>query len=280
MMKRLSLLIASILTLALLPCCQRDQRPVIESLNVTETAAPVLIGTEDLILFQCTFFTAPDNYELLKNTKANHVAGVFSPEDGDRLVEQLKREDTFELMSAPSITTRQGQRAKVEIVREFVYPTEFDPPIVGNTEAGSSFPVTPTTPAAFETRNVGITAEFDAHSDDKGGIAFEFNIEHVNFLGFVNYGSPIMAPGKDDLGDPVQIILTENRIETPVFGTKRLASSVAVPNGHYLAIGGMRSDNQESLDARTEPQQLSEANPGLDQDKNLFVLIKVTAVKP
>ncbi|MGK0186146.1 MAG: hypothetical protein ACI9R3_001929, partial [Verrucomicrobiales bacterium] len=59
---------------------------------------PALVGKHDILLFECTFFSAPDDFELLKNTSKNHVAGVFSTEDGDRLIKQLKRRRKFEIM--------------------------------------------------------------------------------------------------------------------------------------------------------------------------------------
>ena len=31
-------------------------------------------------------------------------------------------------MSAPSVVTRSGQRAQIQVIREFIYPIEFDPP--------------------------------------------------------------------------------------------------------------------------------------------------------
>jgi hypothetical protein len=280
-MHQAPVLVASALTLALLSSCQTASPPL---LNSAEAVRPVLAGKEDLLLFECTFFTAPDNFELLRNTKENHIAGVFSPEDGERLIKELKRRRKFEHMSSPSITTRQGQHAKIEIIREFIYPTEFDPPKAHKVDpatgdGASSFPVTPTTPTAFETKNLGITAAYKGRTTADGGIAFEFEIEHVNFLGFVNYGSPITTNATDARGNPTQVILTENKIEQPVFGTKRLSSTVTLSNGHYVAVGGMRSDIQNSLDARTKPGP-ARANPGLEHDRNLFALIKVTAVKP
>ena len=268
-----------LLALVLLPSCNTVSRPLLDS---SKSVPPILAGKDDHLLFECTFFTAPDDFDLLKNTKTNHVAGVFSPTDGEQLIRELKRNRRFELLSSPSATTRQGQRAKVEVIREFVYPTEFEPPVVGKTARTSqsgSFPVTPATPKFFDTRNVGITSEFKGRTTADGGIDCEFEIEQVNFLGFVNYGSPITTDGKNRRGEVVQVVLTENKIEQPVFGTKRLSSRVTLSNGHYLAVGGMRSDTQKSLDARTRPGPVH-ADRGLEHDKNLFALIKVTAVKP
>lgn len=234
------------------PSCQAPVQPLL--LGSTESSRPVLVGKQDVILFECTFFSAPDDFELLKNTSKNHVAGVFTPEDGARLLERLKRHRKFECMSTPTVTARQGQSAKVEIIQEFIYPTEFDPPEVGKSKPGEdSFPVTPTTPTAFSKKDVGLTAAFTGRRAAGGGVDCEFDISEINFLGFVNYGSPITTPGKTKSRRPAVIILTENKIEQPVFASKRLASRVTLPNGHYLAVGGLRRVSQPNLRSRTLP---------------------------
>ena len=70
------------------------------------------------------------------------------------LVKKLSQQKGVDLMSAPSVTTKSGQKATVEVVREFIYPTEFDPP----KQMGKDQPVIPTTPTAFEMRPVGRSA--------------------------------------------------------------------------------------------------------------------------
>ena len=41
-------------------------------------------------------------------------------------------------LSAPRVTTKSGQRAVIEIVREFRYPTQFDPPKIPDTVGSTS----------------------------------------------------------------------------------------------------------------------------------------------
>src|SRR6185436_1599071 len=94
------------------------------------------------------------------------VAGVFTDPTFQVVVRALNQKKGVDLLSAPKVTTKSGQRAVIEIVREFRYPTQFDPPKIPQRQETSgtiinpitgssvgSFPVTPTTPIAFETRN-------------------------------------------------------------------------------------------------------------------------------
>ena len=101
------------------------------------------------------------------------LSGVFTDPQFQVVVRALNQKKGVDLLSAPRVTTKSGQRAVIEIVREFRYPTQFDPPkipdTVGSTngQAGgtSSVPITPTTPTGFETRNIGVTLEANRWSD-------------------------------------------------------------------------------------------------------------------
>jgi len=72
----------------------------------------------------------------------------------------------------------------------------------------------------------------------------------VEFEGFINYGSPITSPTSDIFGNPVSITITENRIEMPVFSTRRVSTGITIYDGHTVAIGGlMREDVQTVQDS-------------------------------
>ncbi len=203
------------------------------------------------------------------------IAGVFTDPQFQVVIRALKQKKGADLMSAPSIVTRSGQRAKIEIIREFIYPTEYDPPEIpqdfgsfgttggafpgglGGGLAGgfqqtavNSFPVTPANPTAFEMRPVGVTLEVDPVVG-ADGYTIELNIapEVVEFEGFINYGSPIQSGAIDALGMPTTIVLTENRIEQPVFASRKLSTAVTIWDGQTVAIGGLiREDVQQTED--------------------------------
>ena len=54
----------------------------------------------------------------------------------------LNQSKAADIMVKPSTITRSGERSKIEIIREFIYPTEYEPPelpqSVGTTGTGSS----------------------------------------------------------------------------------------------------------------------------------------------
>src|SRR6266513_71113 len=53
------------------------------------------------------------------------LAGVFTNPQFQVVIRALNQKKGIDLLSAPKVTTKSGQRAIIEIVREFRYPTEF-----------------------------------------------------------------------------------------------------------------------------------------------------------
>src|SRR5205807_4401918 len=70
------------------------------------------------------------------------LGGVMTNPQFQVVIRALNQKKGIDLLSAPRVTTKSGQRAVIEIVREFRYPTQFQPPqipqTVGNINSGSS----------------------------------------------------------------------------------------------------------------------------------------------
>ncbi|MFZ4763630.1 MAG: Amuc_1098 family type IV pilus outer membrane protein [Roseimicrobium sp.] len=190
------------------------------------------------------------------------LAGVFTDPQFQLVIHALAQRKGVDLMSAPSVTTRSGQRATIEVVREFIYPTEFDPPQIpqtvgattgaslGGASGASTFPVTPTTPTAFEMRPVGVRMEVDPVIGPDG-YTIDLNLapEVTEFEGFINYGSPINTASIDALGNPTTLVLTDNIINQPIFSTRKVTTAVTVWDGQTVAMGGLiREDVQDVED--------------------------------
>ena len=56
------------------------------------------------------------------------VGGLLTDPQFQLVVRALNQKKGVDLLSAPRVTTKSGQRAVIEIVREFRYPTQFEPP--------------------------------------------------------------------------------------------------------------------------------------------------------
>jgi type II secretory pathway component GspD/PulD (secretin)/tetratricopeptide (TPR) repeat protein len=189
------------------------------------------------------------------------LAGVFTNPQFQVVIRALNQKKGIDLLSAPKVTTKSGQRAIIEVVREFRYPktyTQPQVPQIGSTTGGNNnvvpVVVTPTTPQDWETRNTGVTLEVEpVVGEDATTIDLNLVPQVVEFEGFINYGSPINAVGVNTVGGvistSVPVLLTENVINQPVFSTRKVTTSVSVYDGQTVVLGGlMREDVQKTED--------------------------------
>jgi len=208
------------------------------------------------------------------------TAGVFSNPQFQTVLRGLSQKKGVDLMSAPSVTTKSGTRATMEVTREFIYPTEFDPPrlpqgggglnVGGGGGGGGQQIATPTTPTAFEMRQTGVRLEAEPTVGADGNtIELTLSPEVVEFDGFVNYGSPIYSPSSQSVL-PIQLgqaaatvvgtsayipisqperLITPNIINQPVFSVRKVTTGVSIWDGQTVALGGLiREDVQDVQD--------------------------------
>lgn len=177
------------------------------------------------------------------------VGGILNGNTVEMIFRGLSQKRGVDVMNAPSIVARSGETAKIEVIREFIYPSEYEPPELPQTLNSSSgvFPITPSTPTAFETRNTGVTLEILPTIGETNDyvIDLQFAPEIVEFEGFINYGSPISGLDPDSGGS---ITITENRIDMPVFSTRRVTTSLTIYDGHTVAVGGLLSENVQNVE--------------------------------
>ncbi len=183
------------------------------------------------------------------------VTGLFSDGQVQVIMRGLAQKKGTDLMTAPSVTARSGQKATIEVIREFIYPTEYEPPELpssggGNTGGTTVIAIaTPATPTAFETKNLGVTLEIEPSIvENDFMIDLRFLPEIVEFEGFINYGSPILSPGTDIFGNAVSSVITENRIEMPVFSKRSVNTSLTIYDGYTVAVGGLMREDVQTVE--------------------------------
>ena len=189
------------------------------------------------------------------------VAGVFTNPQFQVVLRALSQKKGIDLVSAPKVTTKSGSTAKIEIVREFRYPTQFDPPQLSATQGSTYAPVVPNSPSAWETKNTGITLEVEPTvGPDSYTIELRLAPRVIEFDGFINYGSPINASVAASVTTTVAPIVsfllpsavfeaTPNTINQPVFSIREVETQVSVYDGQTVVMGGlMREDVQKVQD--------------------------------
>jgi len=230
------------------------------------------------------------------------LAGVFTNPQFQVVIRALNQKKGVDLLSAPKVTTKSGQRAIIEIVREFRYPTEFTQPQIpqiasstGTTVIGGATTVpvvvTPTTPTKFDTRNTGVTLEVEPVVGADGAI-IDLNLvpQVVEFEGFINYGSPINAVGVNtaagiSVSSPV--LLTENVINQPIFSTRKVTTSVQVADGQTVVLGGLMREDVQKVEDKTPlvgdipfVGRLFRSNIDQHVKRNLIIFVTARKVTP
>jgi general secretion pathway protein D len=182
------------------------------------------------------------------------VAGVFTNPQFQAVLRALNQKKGVDLVSAPKVTTQSGKRATIEIVREFLYPTQFETPKM-TASAGTVYaPITPTHPSAFEKKPTGITLEVEPTvGADFYTIELNLAPRVIEFDGFINYGSPVNVSVQ--YTTPLLTLpsttfeATPNTINQPVFSVREVTTQVSVYDGQTVVMGGfMREDVQKVQD--------------------------------
>jgi len=241
------------------------------------------------------------------------LGGLLTDPQFQVVVRALNQKKGVDLLSAPRVTTKSGQRAVIEIVREFRYPTQFQPPQIPQTVGAvrtessgivgdliplgstSTVPVTPTTPTAFETRNTGVTLEVEPVVGPDG-VTIDLNLvpQVVEFEGFINYGSPILSPSSTFLDTVASVIrttpqnvITPNVINQPIFSTRKVTTSVSVWDGQTVVLGGLMREDVQKTEDRTPilgdipiVGRLFRTNVDQRIKRNLIIFVTARLVNP
>ena len=168
------------------------------------------------------------------------------------------------LLSAPTVTTQNGLKANIDIVREFPYPTSFDKPKLSNASnlAYSSGPgsgnglglgqaplelAIPPTPREFVTQDVGVSLEVKPTTYPDQRIDLDITkCQVLDFDGFINYGVPITTATNALAGAQT---ISVGVINQPVFNLRSMVTNLQVLDGQTAVLGGLtREDTQEIND--------------------------------
>ncbi len=217
--------------------------------------------------------TSVENSQL-RAPGAIFATGIANNNTVGMLMRGVGQHKGLDLMTKKTVITRSGQSATIESVREFIYPTEYEPPELPNQvggnigldadggfvqQAAGVTPVTPAHPTAFETTNLGCLLEVLPQLGDDGVIEVSIKPEIRDFDGFINYGTPILGGSSSSVFDPTGGalsggsfgVVTENAILMPVFSTIRGNSTLSIYQGETVVLGGLLRSSQISVEDET-----------------------------
>jgi general secretion pathway protein D len=195
------------------------------------------------------------------------LTGMLSNNTYQMVMRGLAQKKGVDLMTAPSVITRSGQSASVRVVREFIYPTEYEPPEIPNSfgvstdeigepisgGTGGAIPIVPAFPTEFKMREVGVMLDVLPTVDSQTGLV-DLKVDPLvtNFDGFVNFGTPINAGINDALGNPQTIQIARNSILMPVFSVMRVKNEgISIHDGATVVFGGLIQETTQRVNDHT-----------------------------
>lgn len=171
------------------------------------------------------------------------LAGVFTNPQFQVVLRALNQKKGIDVLSAPKVTTKSGSSATVEVIREFRYPAEYEPPQIPQTTGSGTQPITPATPTSFEMKPTGVRLEVEPTvGADNYTIDLRLVPEVTEFEGFINYGSPIVNRG---------VTVTDNVINYPVFSERKVETSVSIYDGQTIVLGGLMREDVQKVNDKT-----------------------------
>lgn len=185
--------------------------------------------------------------------RGRETNGVLTPEQGGELLAALTSAPStnglsgLTVLAGPRVTTKSGNRAVIEIIREFRYPTDW----LRDEQKQIWVPKT------FETRNTGVTLEAEPVVTPEGEIILQVTPQVVEFLGWKNVdtgkGLP-KPPVKTGVGEP-QANARASRLLAPmppmgnaqnpiwrclpVFSARKLSAGPVLQSGETLIFANL-----------------------------------------
>jgi len=171
-----------------------------------------------------------------KNSGVIPEAGTFTAEQMRDILVALKSSGA-EVIASPQATVVSGYSAQLKSVRELRYPVEFSDPVK---ESGEVIPT------VFESKDVGVTAEFQPVLGPSGVMELSVKLSSVEFLGFVDYskGKPGAQDNLREFSAILKAPLKGGGVWQPVFDSWGVETSVTIYNGQTAFFGGLKTETK------------------------------------
>ena len=154
------------------------------------------------------------------------------------VLQALSQHGGTDLLSAPRVTTRSGVNAQIQVVKEIIYPTEFDvtQPTMNSDGNVTMSPVV--TPGTFETRETGVILNVTPTVGPDGyTIDLVMAPEVAELVDWIQYGSQITVE-TGVVGARQQNTYLFN-MPMPIFTSRNVTTSIVIWDGQTVVMGGL-----------------------------------------
>jgi beta-lactamase regulating signal transducer with metallopeptidase domain len=157
--------------------------------------------------------------------KQQEIDAAIAKADLATLIDKLNKMPGVNLLSTPSVTTQEGLRATVDVLREMSYPTKFDKDKDGNR-----------VPSDFKTHDVGFSIEAKPTlQPDHHSVLLKFSCTITNFGGWKDIPSGGRQPVFETLALSSEKIIDKQSLRVWV-GNETILNQPPDPSTQYGAV--------------------------------------------
>lgn len=197
------------------------------------------------------------------------------------ILHALEQSGNANLLSAPKVLTQAGEEASIKVVREFIYPTEFQTDVIqSQVPGGGTVPVGSTvTPQSFETREVGVILTVLPEVSPEGHlITLTMTPQVVSGPDFIDYGSSTTLPDGT---------VNTTSFQQPIFFTREVTTRVIIYDGSTVVMGGMITEDLKTTDDKIPllgdlplVGRLFRSKTSSSDKRNLLIFVTARLVDP
>lgn len=165
------------------------------------------------------------------------ISGILTQPEFRVIIHALDQNGFTNVLSAPKVTTLNNQQAQIQVVKEIIYPTEFELTPATTNDAGTVVTQPVVTPSSWNTRDIGILLNVTPSvGADRRTVNLNLKPEVSKLERWVDYG--------------IQGGSTWNAIPIlqPIFLTKNVETNVVINNGETVVLGGLIQENTVSTE--------------------------------
>jgi hypothetical protein len=188
--------------------------------------------------------------------------GILSASAYEKLFRVLNAEKSVKLLSSPRVTTKSGQTAVVEVIREFRYPTAFE-------ESGDHL-----APREFVTINTGVSMVVEPVLSPAGDlIELTASTKLIEFNRFVTY-----AEGRTQKSEPIP----KGGFSQPLFDRTQNLASVVLRPGQTILLDGSEWTGASglSIERLMNPGAAKSAVDTKSEPELLFAAVTASLISP
>ena len=214
------------------------------------------------------------------------ASSVLTNPEVTLVLQALSQHGGTDLLSAPRVTTRSGVNAQIQVVKEIIYPTEFDvtQPTMNSDGNVTMSPVV--TPGTFETRETGVILNVTPTVGPDGyTIDLVMAPEVAELVDWIQYGSQITVE-TGIIGAKQQNTYLFN-MPMPIFTSRNVTTSIVIWDGQTVVMGGLIREEMTTVKDKVPILGdipvlgwLFRSEGHYSQKKNLLIFVTARLVDP